>query len=68
MKKIMNIILIIMLTLSLSACSLPGLGGSVKQNDIIIAGGDTAERQILPEINAQMMKHYLPEINTMPWR
>lgn len=64
MKKIINILLTIMLTLSLSACSLPGLGGSVQQNDVIIAGGDTAERQILPEINAQMMKHYLPEINT----
>lgn len=64
MKKIMKILMILLLTISLSACSLPGLGGSVSQNDVIIAGGDTAERQILPEINAQMMQHYLPEIKT----
>ena len=38
-------LLVLSLTL-LTACSLPGLGGSVKGNDIIIASGNTSERQI----------------------
>lgn len=64
MTKIKNLIILIVITLILSACSLPGLGGSVSQNDVIIAGGDTAERQILSEINLQMMNYYHPEIKT----
>lgn len=61
MKKIS---LSLVLMLLLSACSLPGLGGDASRNDIVIAGGNTTERQILSEISVQMVNHYLPEVKT----
>ena len=64
MRKLKKIILTLLLTLTLSACSLPGLGANVAQNDIVIAGGSTSERQILAAISEQMVNHYLPEVKT----
>ncbi len=64
MKKLKSILLIIIMTLSLSACSLPGLGANVSKNDIVIAGGSTSERQILAQISVQMMNYHLPEVKT----
>ena len=60
-KSIRYKLLAIMLicTITVSGCSLPGLGKSVSDNGIIIAGGNTTERQILAEIVSQMCKHYL---------
>lgn len=60
MKKI--ILLIIGLSL-LTACSLPGLGGSVSNSDIVIGSGNTTERQILSEILAQMIEEEMEDIN-----
>lgn len=48
----------------LSGCSLPGLGASTGNNDIVIAGGNTTERQVLAEIVSQMVSHYMPEVKT----
>ena len=64
MRNIKNLLIILSITLFITACSLPGLGANVSKNDVVIAGGDTAERQILSEINVQMMNHYMPEIKT----
>lgn len=55
-------LLVLSLTL-LTACSLPGLGGSVKGNDIIIASGNTSERQILTQIIAQMIEREMPDVD-----
>ena len=52
------------LVMLLSACSLPGLGAASVENGIIIAGGNTTERQILAEIMTQMIDHYMPEVET----
>lgn len=48
----------------LSSCTLPGLGGSVSDDGIVIASGNTSERQILSEIIQQMVNYYLPEVKT----
>ncbi len=58
MKKIGTLLLCLCL---LSACSLPGLGGSAKDNNIVVAGGNSTERQILAEIVAQMIGHYIED-------
>ena len=61
-KNKINIILLILLCLYLlSSCYLPGLGESQSSDGIIITGGNTSERQIISEISAQMIKHYMPE-------
>ena len=62
-KSIRYMLLSFMLvfTMTVSGCSLPGLGKSVSDNGIIIAGGNTTERQILAEIVSQMCKHYLAD-------
>lgn len=64
MKKLKRILILLSLALVLTACNLPGLGANVKQNDVVVAGGSTSERQILSQINVQMVNHYLPEIKT----
>lgn len=51
----------LILLISLSACTLPGLSGSSKNNDIVIASGGITERQIVSEIVAQMIRHYMPD-------
>lgn len=62
MKK--KLILLLALGVMLSSCSFPGLGKSVKENGIVIASGNTSERQILAEIVSQMIVHYMPEEKT----
>lgn len=47
--------------LTSGSCSFPGLGGSAQDDNIVIAGGNTTERQIVSEIVKQIIKHYLPE-------
>lgn len=48
----------------LCGCELPGLGATNAGGGIVIAGGNTTERQILAEINAQMVAHYMPKEKT----
>lgn len=64
MRYIKVILLLLGLTFGLSACTLPGLGANVSQNDIVIAGGSTSERQILAQISVQMVNYHLPEVKT----
>lgn len=59
--KVFGMIPLVCFTLLLSGCSLPGLGRSVENEGIIVAGGNTTERQILSEIVSQMIDHYLVE-------
>lgn len=54
MKKIISVLL---LCLTLSACSLPGLAGNTK-TQVVIASGNTSERQILSNIISEMIRHY----------
>lgn len=65
-KSTYCIIISVILTLSLtiSGCSLPGLGTNVEKDGIVIAGGNTTERQILAEIVSQMCDHYLAYTDT----
>ncbi|HHU52687.1 MAG TPA: osmoprotectant ABC transporter substrate-binding protein [Clostridiaceae bacterium] len=63
-KKLIYMVLIFCLNIILltsCSCAFPGLGGSAQDNDIVIAGGNTTERQIVSEIVKQMIQHYLPE-------
>ncbi|MGO5053499.1 osmoprotectant ABC transporter substrate-binding protein [Lachnospiraceae bacterium LCP25S3_G4] len=55
--------LLVSMSLLLTSCALPGLGSDVKSDGIIIAGGNTTERQILAEVVAQMCQHYLADTN-----
>lgn len=59
-----KLIMLLSFTLLLSGCSFPGLGKSVKESGIVIASGNTSERQILAEIVSQMIVHYMPEEKT----
>lgn len=59
MKKIL---MVIISSLMLVGCNLPGLGASARSNDIVIAGGNTTERQILAEMNKQMIEHYMEDV------
>lgn len=59
-----KLIMLLSFTLLLSGCSFPGLGKSVKESGIVIASGNTSERQILSEIVSQMIVHYMPEEKT----
>ncbi len=59
--KSMSLLILLMMSLFLTSCSLPGLGGSTSGDGIVIAGGSTSERQILSEIVAQMIEHYTSE-------
>lgn len=52
------------LVVLLSSCSLPGLGAGSVEDGIIVAGGNTTERQILAEIMTQMIEHYMPDVDT----
>lgn len=52
MKKIL---LFVLFSLTLTGCTLPGLGGSVGTNTIIIGSGNTTERQILSEMIAGLI-------------
>lgn len=61
LKKICKVLLILLLC---SGCSFPGLGKSANENGIVIASGNTTERQILSEIVSQMIMHYIPDTKT----
>lgn len=47
-----------------SACSFPGLGASSTKDSIVVASGNTSERQILSNIVLGMIHHYRPELST----
>lgn len=64
MKKNRLSVLMVCFALLLSGCSLPGLGKSVDNDGIVIASGNTTERQILAEVVTQMIHHYQPELDT----
>lgn len=64
MKKRNKVIaLILSFILLLTSCSLPGLGEDAKNDGIVIAGGNTSERQILAEIVKQMIEHDMDGTN-----
>lgn len=63
MKK-RSCILLMLCAFLITGCSFPGLGKSVNEDGIVIAGGNTTERQILSEIVAQMINHYETDIDT----
>ncbi|MFM9414304.1 osmoprotectant ABC transporter substrate-binding protein [Peptococcus simiae] len=51
------------LTFLLTAgCALPGLGSSTRSG-IVVASGSFAERQIMSEMTAEMIRHYLPDVD-----
>lgn len=58
-KKINKIVLLLLATVVLSSCSLPGLGGGFDKKGITITGGTTSEQQILGFIVEGMVEHYL---------
>lgn len=60
-KKIKILTLILIISILLTSCSLPGLKVSSNKNNIIIASGNTTERQILSEMVSQMIEHYTSE-------
>ncbi len=45
-----------------AGCSLPGLGSDVRSG-IVVASSNYAERQIMSEMVAEMIRHYMPEVN-----
>jgi osmoprotectant transport system substrate-binding protein len=57
MKYLKTSILAVLSTIILTACSLPGLGGS-SETGISIVSGSTTERQILGYIVEGMVQHY----------
>lgn len=46
-KRINQIVVLLLATVFLSSCSLPGLGGGFDEEGITITGGTTTEQQIL---------------------
>lgn len=64
MKLIKRYFILLFTLVFLVGCNLPGLGADVQSGDIVIAGGNTSERQILSEISKQMLNHYLEDVNT----
>ena len=61
MKKIKKWFVIPLLTILLSACSLPGLGATYSSDGIIITGGTTTEMQVLAYLVEGMISHYIPD-------
>ncbi len=62
-NKIKQISLLSIMLFALSSCTLPGLGGDVRGDSIVIASGNTTERQIVSEIVSQMISHYDKDID-----
>ncbi len=60
MKRWIYRIAVASLLVFLSGCELPGLGATSASGGMVVAGGNTSERQILSEIDKQMIEHYLP--------
>lgn len=65
MKKAKQLVVFFVMTLVLSACSLPGLKTSSDPNTIAITGGITTEAQILGSIVAEMVEHYTDKNTTI---
>ncbi|NLY21619.1 MAG: osmoprotectant ABC transporter substrate-binding protein [Tissierellia bacterium] len=61
-KKLVLLLVLLLAISSLTACTLPGLGGSAKKGNIVIASGSITERQIMNEILKQMMEHHMPDV------
>lgn len=61
-KKII-ITVIITIILLLFSVKVLGIDGNSKDNEIVIAGGNTSERQILAEIVKQMIEHDMSDEN-----
>lgn len=57
MKRLKILVLLLVLAFTLTACNLPGLGTNVSR-DVVVATGNTSERQILGQIVIQMIQHY----------
>lgn len=64
LKQIKMLVIGMLATIILSACSLPGLGGSA-DSGISIVSGSTTERQIIGHIVAGMIEHYTDETPTI---
>lgn len=47
-----------------AGCSLPGLGSDVRSG-IVIASSNYAERQIMSEMVAEMIRHYMPGVDVL---
>lgn len=62
MKKLKKWLLLPVVMLLLSACSLPGLGATYSEDGIIITGGTTTEMQLMAFLVEGMVQHYLPEV------
>lgn len=60
-KRMKKWLFLPLMTLLLSACSLPGLGTSVNSDGIVITGGTTTETQLLSYMVKGMVDHYLPD-------
>lgn len=58
MKKLSYFLLVLPLVFLLSACSLPGLGGSVGEDEVVVIGQTTTESQILTYIVHDMIEYY----------
>lgn len=58
-KRINQIVVLLLATVFLSSCSLPGLGGGFDEEGITITGGTTTEQQILGFIVEGMVEHYI---------
>ncbi|AZP04609.1 osmoprotectant ABC transporter substrate-binding protein [Jeotgalibaca ciconiae] len=61
MKTFKKWIILPLLTIFLSACSLPGLGATYSSDGIIITGGTTTEMQVLAYLVEGMISHYMPD-------
>lgn len=57
MKKFKILTVLFLSLILLTSCTLPGLGGNT-DTEVIIASGNTTERQIVTEIVSQMIEHY----------
>ncbi len=57
MMKTKKIFTILICALVLTACSLPGLGENAKK-DVVIAAANDTERQILAQMQKQIIEHY----------
>lgn len=61
MKHLKKWLLMPLLVLFLSACSLPGLGATYSEDGIVITGGTTTEMQIMAYLVEGMVTHYIPD-------
>lgn len=62
MRRWKKWLLLPLVMLFLSACSLPGLGATYSEDGIIITGGTTTEMQLMAFLVEGMVSHYMPEV------